>query len=148
MYQCRLVKVICYVEYKRNITLSCWVPIYRDRLCGSISFLFSHLMRSLDFAWDDKNPTFPSAPLSCWASRSIYLPLTLVVFLETALCHAFLLRCNAFPLLFGKCMVCIAPDLRILMFYKYYAPTVREALFVVRETIVMLSASETSHGVD
>mgnify|MGYP006919529695 FL=1 len=29
------------------------------------SFLFNTLKRSLGFAWDDKNPIFLSAPLSC-----------------------------------------------------------------------------------
>ncbi len=57
------------------------------------SFLFTHLMRSIDFAWDDKNPIFLSAPLSCWASRGIALPLILVYFSKSL--FAMLFCCDA-----------------------------------------------------
>jgi len=55
----------------------------------------------------------------------------LVGFPAVALCNAFLLRCNASPLLFGKSIACIAVHVGLPWCYKYFAPTGLETLFVV-----------------
>ena len=57
------------------------------------------------------------------AEASLYLkPFNSCFFWETALCHAFLLRCNAFPLLFGKCIACIAMHVGITMVLQLLRP--------------------------
>ncbi|MEY1638794.1 hypothetical protein [Tenuifilum osseticum] len=62
----------------------------------------------------------------------------LVGFPAVALCNAFLLRRKASTLLFGKSVVCIAVHVGLPWRYKYFAPTGLEALFVVRESLIVV----------
>lgn len=136
-YQCCLVKVICHVARKRNITLSCWVPIYRDRLRRSISLLFSL-------------QTFEEIPRLCSGWQKPYLPFCSLVMLSKPK-HLFTLN----PLilvvfwkpLFSMLFSCdatlppcsLAYTLRASQHtrekplgYKYVAPTGLERLFIAR----------------
>jgi len=57
---------------------------------------------------------------------------------EMALCNAFLLRFNGYPLLFGLCTACIAMQLGVVMelqmFRPYGAGKVDRCSLIVKET--------------
>ena len=83
-------------------------------------------------------------------SKHLFVPIILYSFLlffrQSLFALLFLLRCNAFSLLFGKWIACIAVHTEVSFSYKCSAPTgldmlfvVRESLFVVRECHVIYS---------
>ena len=66
--------------------------------------------------------------------------------MKITLCNVFPLRCNVYPMLFGKSIACIAIHVGIIKVIQILRPY--GAGSVVRETIFILSTSEMSYGVD
>jgi len=88
------------------------------------SFLFNPLKRSLDFVGDEKKTIFLSA--TCHAEQaeaSLYLkPFYSYCFFWNRSFQFFLLRCNVFPVLFGKSTACIAIHVGIIMLLQILRP--------------------------